>query len=272
MNCNICESSDVKNCFVNDDEIGLSQCRNCGIYFTYPKPAEKKISEFYAGKDYFKHWFEYKDVKLKTDKARIEKILKEKICVLPSNPKLFDYGCGPGFFLDICKKKGFDTFGVEYSDFAVDYCIKEMKLNVFKFAGLPFNYPDGSFDIITIWHTLEHLEKPKETLLEFKRMLKPGGALVIEIPNTNGLLSIIRGKSAYPLIEHLFHFNPNSLKFLIKATGFELIKLSPGKPGYTRTGVKIIIKKLLAAAGEVIYSISGINCGDTLLAYCRKNI
>jgi len=266
LKCKICGSENTKNLFVKPDKTGLAKCLDCGVFFTEPKPEESLIKSFYNNSDYFNHWFKYKNVKLNTDMNRFEGILK-----FVSKPeKLLDFGCGPGFFLNIAKSKCGEVYGIEYSDFAIDYAKKELNLNIEKFCGFPLRFKDNYFDVITIWHALEHLENPKEIIDEFRRILKPNGLLVIEIPNVHGLLSIIRGKKALPLIEHLFHFNAGGLSTLLNNSGFKILSITPGKPGYTRTGIKILIKKALAALGYFIYKISGLNYGDAILAYCEK--
>jgi 2-polyprenyl-3-methyl-5-hydroxy-6-metoxy-1,4-benzoquinol methylase len=265
MNCKICGSKNIKTLFVKDN-IGLTQCKNCNVMFTYPEPTEQQINDFYNKQNYFKHWFEYKNIKLQTDSERLNKILEfNKL-----NGNLLDFGCGIGYFLSNASKNNFNCYGIEYSDFAVTYCKNEFNLNVNKFSGFPLNYKKNFFQLITVWHTLEHLKNPNEFLNEIYRILDNDGMLVIEIPNSKSLLTLLRGKKSLPLIEHLFHYTPESVEFLLKKHNFKILKNSPGAPGYTRKGIKIFIKKILALLGKIIYKITRKNYSDTILLYCKK--
>ena len=100
--------------------------------------------------------------------------------------------------------------------------------------------------------------------------MKTNGLLIIEIPNYNGLLSRLRGNKALPLIEHLFHFTEYSIRYLLELLEFEIIFITHGNPGYTRKGLKVLIKKIFAKFGIFIHNISDINCADTILVYARK--
>ncbi|MBP7654202.1 class I SAM-dependent methyltransferase [Candidatus Dependentiae bacterium] len=266
MNCKICGSDKIKSFFVKSDNTGLAKCLHCGVFFTEPIPSQSLINDFYNKSDYFNHWFKYKNVKLETDKLRFENILNYH----PNPCKLLDFGCGPGFFLNIAKSNGLEVNGVEFSDFAINYAKNEFNIKIDKFTEFPLKFEDSYFDTITVWHTLEHLHDPKTALSEFRRILNDKGIIIIEVPNINGLLTILRGKKSLPLIEHLFHFNVKSLSILLEKSGLKIISATPGRPGYTRTGFKIFIKKALAKLGILIFNITGINFGDTILIYCKK--
>jgi SAM-dependent methyltransferase len=266
MKCKICKSNDITIIFKHRNHIGLSKCNNCKVVFTYPKPKKQEIQSFYDDKNYFKHWFEYKDIKYVTDNLRVDKLKNYVHC-----GTLLDYGSGLGYFLDAASKKGFTSYGIETSKFGVEYSNEHYNFNTIQYSGLPLPFKDNFFEAISIWHVLEHIEEPIELLKEFKRILKPNGYLIIEVPNLNGILSVIRGKKKLPLIEHLFHYTPSTLNSLLKISDFRILETTPGNPGYTRKGFKIFIKKCLAYLGIFIFNISKINFGDTILTVCQNN-
>jgi len=272
--CPVCDNANCQTIFINPKNIGLSKCNNCDLLFTYPKPTDEQISKFYATDNYFKNWFLYKNIKFQTEQLRINSIIKKiqnyQIDIDLAKAKLLDFGCGPGFFIETATRYNIDCFGIEFSDFAVDYC-QRANLKVTKIQNLPLDFDAEFFDIITIWHTLEHLTNPKETLLECQRLLKKNGILVIEVPNVHGLLQLLRGYKSLPLIEHQLHFSAKTLRYLLELTGFEIIELLPGAPGYTRAGLKVLIKKIFANIGKFLYYSFNFYYCDTLLVYCRKN-
>jgi 2-polyprenyl-3-methyl-5-hydroxy-6-metoxy-1,4-benzoquinol methylase len=102
---------------------------------------------------------------------------------------ILDVGCSSGEYLARLRSLGWHTSGIELDADAARHAREVLKLDVFTGSAenaLP-NYPDGSFDVVTMWHVLEHLSEPALVLRQVKRILKPGGRLILEVPNYRSL-------------------------------------------------------------------------------------
>jgi 2-polyprenyl-3-methyl-5-hydroxy-6-metoxy-1,4-benzoquinol methylase len=135
---------------------------------------------------------------------------------------LIDVGCGIGYFLEVAKRRGWNAYGTEYTDRAVEICeskgisMKKGELN-------PENYPDGFFDIITSFEVIEHINNPREELSRFKKILRAGGAIYITTPNFNSLLRYVL-KQSYSVItypEHLSYYSPKTFNKIFADNGFQ---------------------------------------------------
>jgi 2-polyprenyl-3-methyl-5-hydroxy-6-metoxy-1,4-benzoquinol methylase len=99
------------------------------------------------------------------------KRILEKIHRYKKGGRMLDIGCGPAFFLDEAKKKGWDVQGADLSEWAVRYADEHFKIPVFRGALVEANFPDRSFDVVVMNDVIEHLERPQETLREIRRIL-----------------------------------------------------------------------------------------------------
>lgn len=148
---------------------------------------------------------------------KAEPILRSK-----TNGKILDVGCGDGSLLKYMKELGWQTYGVEFNDVSSRYAREVLGLNVFSGKLEETDYPEGSFDVITFFHVLEHLSDPLEALEKIYSLLDKNGLLLIEVPNFGGFEArIFRSKwvgVAAPL--HLHHFTPRTLQMMLKNSGF----------------------------------------------------
>lgn len=257
------------------EKYNLLKCKNCELLLTYPQPTEKELLNYYS-KSYFNHWFSYPKVKEKTDTWRY-KLIKNHIRnhirkhIKHSKIKLLDFGAGIGNFLKIIKEKEprWYLLGIEFSEYAKNYSQKNYDITLYDLTEL--QKQNIKFDVITLWHTIEHLTDPDFIIKEIYKLLNPNGLLFIETPNTNSILTKIRGLKSLNLIEHLFHYTPETLEYLFLKNNFKILLNRPGNPGYTRTGIKIFIKKILSQTGKFFFRYSGKNYDDTMLFILRKN-
>ena len=153
---------------------------------------------------------------------------------------MIDVGCGIGYFLEEAKKRGWEVYGTEFTDEAIEICSKkEIKMN--KGALNPNNYDSQEFDVITSFEVIEHINNPQEELANFYKILRKGGLVYCTTPNFNSLLRY-RLKEKYNVLcypEHLSYYTPKTLKHIfekegfrtksIKATGISLTRLKTSK-------------------------------------------
>lgn len=140
--------------------------------------------------------------------------------------RLLDIGCGMGYFLYACQNHGYDAEGLDISDDAALYIRNELKMPVAVGAIGNAHYENGAFDIITMWHSLEHCADPREYLEKAWQWLKPGGLLVVDIPNYRGTDAQKTWDSwkGWQLPYHLYHFTPDTLISLLEKYGFQTMR------------------------------------------------
>jgi 2-polyprenyl-3-methyl-5-hydroxy-6-metoxy-1,4-benzoquinol methylase len=139
--------------------------------------------------------------------------------------RLLDVGCGDGDFAASMKRRGWEVYGTEFSSAARQLGeAKGVKVHQGDIASAHF--PDDFFDVVTLWHVLEHVPEPAVELIEIQRILRPGGLLVLETPNIASMTFRFCGKSWFPLgiPGHLQHFTPQTLARFVKRAGFRPVR------------------------------------------------
>jgi len=175
--------------------------------------------------DYFTH---YSSTRTKEAlNLYFNRLMKETIFEKIRNKKLLDIGCAYGYFLKIAGGFGFETYGIDISQHAVEQAKKKVNAKFFcrdVQDDLPF--ADGYFEIITMFDVIEHLEKPYDALREIRRVLKSKGLFVITTPNVNSLLRRNMGKKwiGFGDETHIILYSIHGLKFLLRKAGFRVLK------------------------------------------------
>lgn len=144
--------------------------------------------------------------------------------------RILDVGCGPGKLLSDLREQGWEVYGVDFSAVAVDYARSRHGLDVRLGDLFQAGYKDGYFDVVMFNHSLEHIYNPLETLKEAHRIMKPGGLLLISIPNAGGLEAKIFGKwwVHWDTPRHLYHFTKATMTRLVAGAGFRLGTIKSG--------------------------------------------
>lgn len=192
----------------------IVRCRRCGLVKTenFKEPDYKK---YHRDEDYKEFETHFRNIFLK----RVQII--ERFFAGPG--KVLEIGCSVGILLSILKEKRWEVWGVEPSKSANVARKKGIKVvnKVFEKANLPRGY----FDLIILNHTLEHLENPLDIFKKARTLLKKGGKIFVDVPNFGSLSSSILGRR-WPYLapsEHLYHFEPRTLKKVITKAGFKVI-------------------------------------------------
>lgn len=173
-------------------------------------------TSYYRDGDYEKFEPIFQNIFMKRYSTMIRIIVLQK-------GKVLDIGCSNGVFLDIFKKHGWQTFGVEPSKNGIVAQKKGHKVyrNIFEEVSLPKNY----FDLIIMNHTLEHVDDADLVLKKIYGILKKGGILYVDVPNAGGIGSRIMGDK-WPLKlpkEHNYQFTKESLSEIFKKSGFKIL-------------------------------------------------
>lgn len=141
--------------------------------------------------------------------------------------KLLDVGCGNGWFLSEMRDLGWEVVGVEPDGEAVRVARERFGLNVYEGTLEEVGFSDDNFDAITMNHVVEHLWDPVSTLRECRRVLKPGGKLVVVTPNIKSLGHRLFKKAWLHLDppRHLYLFSLHTLKVCAEQAGLKILKL-----------------------------------------------
>lgn len=201
------------------------QCQDCGLCFTNPRPSPRSIAQFYPPA-YRPHRVPGRRRNTSSvQKPRERKWPRKERQPLPwhGQGRLLDFGCGGGSFLQRMHRRGWQVTGLDVSEAAVQGVRSELKLKALC-GSLP--HPDlapASFDVITMWESLEHVHDPLKVLRQARRLLVPGGRLVVTVPNIDSLAFRWFGHAWYglDLPRHLTHFAPWSLATMLARAGFE---------------------------------------------------
>jgi len=196
------------------------KCENCGLIFSSPILPLSKIASLYR-----KSVCSYDEQISYTTKTYVD-IFKKIEKNTPKNPKVLDIGCGNGFFLDALTKIGINNvYGVEPSlKMAVQASKKirnNIKVDIFK----PNQFPDNFFNVISCFHTLDHVTDPNKFIRSTWNALAPGGYALFVVHNTDSIFAKIFGER-WPIfdIEHIYLFNPNTLTSLFSKYKFKDIR------------------------------------------------
>ena len=225
---------ELKDYFLTQEEFEILECDNCKLLFTSPCPTPDKIGDYYKSEDYLSHNEEKKSLfaKIYNKVKRINIKNKFNIAVShqPSAISLLDIGCGVGDFLLYAKEKGCNITGIEPSEDARTIAEKKLECKILSPEELQ-NIHDNSFDIITMWHVLEHVADLKTEIQHLQRILKKDGKLVLALPNYKSYdAEYYKDKwAAYDVPRHLSHFSQTSIKNIFKETNLQLIDIKPLK-------------------------------------------
>ena len=221
----------VKDNSVSKENFELYRDESLDLLITYPQPNEQELPKYYESEDYISHTdgkrslFEkayhfVKGIALKNKLQLINDLQKSK-------GKLLDIGAGTGEFLMVAKDNGWQTTGIEPSDKARNIALKK---GVFLADSLSV-LEDHSFDVITMWHVLEHVPNLEEYILELKRLLKPTGTILIAVPNFKSFDAEYYGRfwAAYDVPRHIWHFSKTAIQKLFAEKEMNLITVLPMK-------------------------------------------
>ena len=227
--CPVCGKTEFTNKLVVEDRtvsgesFAIVQCAACEFQFTNPRPDAAHIGRYYESAAYVSHNSgaggllnqAYKLARFFTMRRKVGLI--KRLSRLPGGPgALLDYGCGTGHFLAAAKSAGWRVQGHEPNPAARAEASRRVGQPIGE--GPLTNLTPGSFDVITLWHVLEHVHQLNETLAQLTALLRPGGVLLIAVPNVESLDAqhYRQDWAAYDVPRHLYHFAPKTMTQLLK--------------------------------------------------------
>jgi len=222
----------VKDHSVSGEEFQLILNEELHMLETYPAPADDILSQYYKSEDYISHTDSKRNLFEFAYHFIRSRALKKKVNLINSfstdSKQLLDVGCGTGDFLKVAKESGWNVTGIEPNIEARKIANDKTGHSVYEIEQL-LEFEENSFDVITLWHVLEHLPKLTMHINLFKRLLKSNGVLVIAVPNFKSFdAQHYRAFwAAYDVPRHLWHFSRRSIKTLFSKFGFTVHKTIP---------------------------------------------
>lgn len=229
--CEQCQADRFAACFtyrdyISDEEFLIETCQQCGLTRTaFAQPASE-LPRYYGDSYYGKYASGQRFVDLMESLVTVFNRQRVRT-ILNLHPPQFagrflDVGCGRGITLRLLQQHGWEVHGTELSETLAKNLASE-NIHIYTAPELADNHlPADYFDTVMLWHSLEHIMHPVQTIAEVRRILKPGGKLLLEVPNLSSFQAQIgRGKWFHiDAPRHLYHFTPQHLSAMLQAHGF----------------------------------------------------
>ncbi len=220
----------IKDYSVSNESFELLYNLDLDLAFTHPQPNADILPRYYDSPDYISHTDSKRSLFEKTYQIVKNRALKNKLKLINSEAEkghVLDIGAGTGDFLSLLKTNGWHITGIEPND-------KAKKIAISKgitFASSTEKLQTHSFDVITMWHVLEHVPDVQKQISELKRIVKPGGTIFVAVPNFNSFDAHYYGNfwAAYDVPRHLWHFSKTAIDKLFKVQDLKVVKVLPMK-------------------------------------------
>ena len=233
MDCCICKSTHIEIEFNLTAEQQILCCLNCGVEFLFPQLNDDELKKLYS-ENYYKAWGikgeeeneATKQMKISTFRLRLN-LIKKYI----TKGKILDVGCATGYFLEAAQENGFESYGVEFSEYSSSIAKKKFGDNNVFFGTLEqCNFEDKSFDVITMSDLIEHVRTPAQTLSKAAALLKDDGVIMIMTPDTKTLSNNVMGKRwTHYKQEHFFYFDHSSISYVANLCGLNVVHYERSK-------------------------------------------
>ncbi len=237
--CPVC-NNDALNLSLHCTDYSLTQehfeiieCPNCTLRLTFPIPTIDKIAPYYNFTDYISHtdinegWMNklYHKIRKRT-LAQKTNWIQSLFTGFKGN--ILEIGAGTGAFANAMNNKGWNVTALEPDEITRKRAKDIYKINLLPIESL-YNLPDNSFDVITLWHVLEHVHDLNGYFNAFHKLLKPNGRLIIAVPNYTSLDAKFYKSiwAAYDVPRHLYHFSPKSMGSLCNNYNFKMVTTKP---------------------------------------------
>jgi 2-polyprenyl-3-methyl-5-hydroxy-6-metoxy-1,4-benzoquinol methylase len=272
--CPICASANPS---VFDEEASVVRCRGCGHRYVDPRPTQQEIARGYSLPTSYDDWIQAAAAREAMWVRRFDQVLR----ATPPG-RLLDIGAGIGTFLAIARDRGWSVDGTEVSTTAIVKAREQHGIALG--TGLVEHAaPPGPYDAICLWHVLEHLPNPVETLRFCRGLMSEHGQIVLAMPNDGdavwaltmignlvrrliGRASSRRYQRLRPGVEsHIQHFDPKSIRKLLSDTGFriESITVDDASPKRSRLG------SIAFAARRLLTRVTPWHFGREMLVIAR---
>ena len=237
--CDLCGGRDAAEVAASDrggQPLRTVICRNCGLVYTDPIPPEESLERFYS-QDYRVHYKGSYAPSLKhvyrAGRLAVQRIQRLQGLLEPDSV-IIDVGSGGGEFVYLLRLSGFEAQGVQPDDGYARYSRDELGVPVHLGSALEIELASECCHVVTLYHSLEHMGAPSRVLAHVRRWLRPGGWLLVEVPNVEATCQSPGNRFHQA---HLYNFNSACLRELGKKTGFALQRTELSADGGNVTAV-----------------------------------
>lgn len=206
----------LKDHSVSGESFELIYDADRALLYTHPKPSESELSSYYPDTNYISHTNQRRSLfDMAYHVVRYVSVRRKLRLIKPFKSEqstLLDIGAGTGFFIRTAQKKGWNVKGIEPNPSARRLANSKASGSVFDTEALQ-QLSEKSFDVITLWHVLEHLPNLEKDIKLFHKLLKPNGRIVVAVPNFNSFDAnhFKAFWAAYDVPRHLWHFSKQSI-------------------------------------------------------------
>jgi SAM-dependent methyltransferase len=261
-NCAVCGKRDAQVFIRGAGPAQIVKCRHDSLVYMSPRPKAELVRKLHTT-------FVRNDNLEIFDRYRREILSREAEAVKRLKPggNLLDIGCATGVFFDSFMKGNWRLYGVDTAPLGVSIARTKQGAEVFNGTLREAQYPSGFFDVVSILDTLYYDPDPRATLIEIQRILKDDGLLAVEVPGFTHTLLRNRGPlcwlldrkwtKGYAASSHLYYFSPRSLRLLLEASGFRVLKMIPEQASLGRGGLVRSLNELHFALARLLFTTSG---------------
>lgn len=256
VGCPICEASEGIPIH-REGSFQMVKCPSCQFIYLNPRPTNEALYDFYQ------HYLPIEGSSIRAWQKMMHPVFKRAARLIQQKRergRLLDIGAGFGFFLSEMKGRGWEVFGVEISQKAMDYARDILGLTLYSEPLEKVGFPENHFDVITGFYVIEHLPHPMAFLKECHRILKPGGFLLLRYPHTTPIKNLLRflgiKNQLYDLPAHLSDFSPEIIQRCMEKAGFEGCEHIIGEYTLPSGLGKRTASILFGNISEVLYSLS----------------
>jgi 2-polyprenyl-3-methyl-5-hydroxy-6-metoxy-1,4-benzoquinol methylase len=224
--CILCTASSFR-VIHRKDEWKYLLCQNCGLVCLHPKPTTQTLTKNYE--DYLS----VQPKEISNWELMIRPVVTRSADLIESRSrtargKLLDIGCGYGFFLQEMKSRGWQVNGIEISQTGRQYAKSRWGIEVFSEPLENLQFPENSFDVVTLFYVIEHLLEPLSLMKAVNRILKPNGLVLLRWPHSTPIVKLLgslsRKLDLYHTPYHIYDFSPKTIERLLNQTGFSRVK------------------------------------------------
>lgn len=242
----------------------LVECTSCGLQYVSPRLKQEVILAGYSeGTD--ETFVSQAPARERTFAKALNMIEK----LVPQRGRLLDIGTAAGSFLHVAKQRGWSVAGCEPSKWLCHWGKEHYGLDIGQGTLFEQHYAANDFDVVTVWDVLEHTHDPQGFLRECHRVLKPGGLLVVNVPDIGSWLARLMGRRWLMILAtHLYYFNRKTLADLLQRVGYEVTVMKPHiqwlELGYVIKRGEPVAGPIARAAGKLT---AGVGLADLHVPY-----
>jgi 2-polyprenyl-3-methyl-5-hydroxy-6-metoxy-1,4-benzoquinol methylase len=248
----------------------VARCPSCRVYFANPRPTQPEIALSYESGATYREWIPQKAEREVMWRSRLSWVTG-----VPARSTLLDVGTGDGHFLTVAREAGFACLGTELSRNGAD-CARAEGHEILGGQFCELDFGGRQFDVITMWHVLEHVPNPGETLARIYELLRPGGQFLVAVPNEDNSFvnhALGRNKQNAPLVApswgheiHLTYFQAATLRSALQRARFQVERMSVDYLYLHRSARN----QAVLAFHRTMNALFGWHFGLAMAASCRK--